>query len=312
MAAARSRLAIALAALGIAFAACLGGDHGAARAAVGNATGPLIGSPLAGAAILTANGMAPGKERTGYIDVTNIGDTSGTFALGSTGLTGAPLARELDLDVEDIVSGHADRVVYSGKLASLSSVPLGEMAQGESHHYRFTVSLPSDADDTYQGASSAVTFMWSATAPEPAVTPTPPASTAGGTGTTPPARATTAEGPTKATTAGGTVKLGATFTARARQKGTGGKISGTVTCAGSCRISVSGTATSGTLKFKLKTVKRSVKKGKRLRVKLTLPSRARLALAGGRPVTVRLKLTAKVGTRVVTVRRTVRIAPPAR
>jgi hypothetical protein len=57
---------------------------------------------------------------------------------------------------------------------------------------------------------------------------------------------------------------------------------------------------------------RSLKKGKRLRVTLTLPARARLALAGGRPVTIRLKLTAKVGTRVVTVRRTVRIAPAAR
>ena len=65
MAAARSRLAIALAALGIAFAACFGGDHGAARAAVGNATGPLIGSPLAGAAILTANGLAPGRRAHG-------------------------------------------------------------------------------------------------------------------------------------------------------------------------------------------------------------------------------------------------------
>ena len=308
MSAARSRLAIALAALGIAFAACVGGDHGAARAAVGNATGPLIGSPLTGAAILTANAMAPGKERTGYIDVTNIGDTSGTFALGSTGLTGTPLAHELDLDVRDVTPGRSAAVVYSGKLASLSSVALGDMAQGEAHRYRFSVSLPSDADDTYQGASSAVTFMWSATAPEPAVTPTPTPSTAGGTGATTPARATTAEGPTKATTAGATVKLGATFTARARQKGTGGKISGTVTCAGTCRISMSGTATSGTLKIKLKTVKRSLKKGKRLRVKLTLPLRARLALAGGRPVTVRLKLTATVGTRVVTVRRTVRIA----
>ena len=62
MAAARSRLAVALAALGIAFAACLGGDHGAARAAVGNATGPLIGSPLAGAAIL--DGQRPGARAT--------------------------------------------------------------------------------------------------------------------------------------------------------------------------------------------------------------------------------------------------------
>ena len=314
MAGARSRLAIALAALGVAFAACVGGDHGAARAAVGNATGPLIGSPLAGAAILAASGMAPGDVRTGYIDVTNIGDTSGTFALGSTGLTGAPLAQELDLDVRDVTPGRTAAVVYSGKLASLSSVALGDMAQGEAHRYRFSVSLPADADDTYQGASSAVTFVWSATAPEPAVTPTPtpPASTAGGTGTTTPARATTAEGPTKATTAGGTVKLGATFTARARQKGTGGKVSGTVICAAACRVSVSGIATSGSLKVKLKTVKRSLKKGKRLRVTLTLPARARLALAGGRPVTIRLKLTAKVGTRVVTVRRTVRIAPAAR
>ena len=172
MAAARSRLAIALAALGIAFAACFGGDHGAARAAVGNATGPLIGSPLAGAAILTAHGMAPGDVRTGSIDVTNIGDTGGTFALGAIGLTPTPLARELDLDVRDVTAGRTPTVVYSGKLASLSSVALGDMAQGEAHRYRFSISLPSDAGDSYQGASSAVTFLWSAMAPDPDVTPT--------------------------------------------------------------------------------------------------------------------------------------------
>jgi hypothetical protein len=310
MAAARSRLAIALAAVGVAFAACVGGDHGAARAAVGNATGPLIGSPLAGAAILSADRMAPGDVRTGYIDVTNIGDTAGAFALGSTGLTGTSLADELDLDVRDVTPGRTATVVYAGKLASLSSVALGDMAQGEAHRYRFSVSLPSDADDSYQGASSAVTFMWSATAPEPdvttTVTPTTPA-----TGTTP-ARATTAEGPTKATTAGATVKLGATFTARARQTGSRGKVSGTVTCAANCRIALSGTATSGSLVVKLKTVKRTLTKGKRLSVKMTLPAPARLALAGGRPVTVRLRLKATVGTRVVTVRRTVRIQPAAR
>jgi hypothetical protein len=313
MAAARSRLAIALAAIGIAFAACLGGDHGAARAAVGNATGPLIGSSLPGAAILAAHDMAPGDVRTGSIDVTNIGDTSGTFALGSTGLIDTPLAHELDLEVRDVTPGRTATVVYSGKLASLSSVALGDMAQGEAHRYRFSISLPPDADDSYQGASSAVTFLWSATAPEPDVAPTPtPASpTTPGAGTTP-ARATTAEGPTKATTAGGTVKLGATFTARARQKGIGGKVSGTVTCAGKCRLTVSGTATFGSLRVKLKPVKRTLAKGKRQSVRLTLPAQARLALAGGRPVTVRLSLQATVGNRVVTVRRTVRIAPAAR
>jgi hypothetical protein len=308
MAAARSRLAIALAALGIAFAACFGGDHGSARAAVGNATGPLIGSPLAGAAILTANGMAPGDVRTGDIDVTNIGDTSGTFALGATGLTPTPLAHELDLEVRDVSAGRAPTVVYSGKLASLSSVALGDMAQGEAHRYRFSVSLPADAGDSYQGASSAVTFLWSATAPEPSVTPTP---TPTGTATTP-ARATTAQAPPKATTAGGTVRLGATFTAKARQKTARGTVTGTVTCAGKCQISVSGTAVSGSLKIKLKPVKRTLTKSRRMRVTVTLPTPARLALAAGRPVTVRLTVRAKVGTRVITVRRTVRVVPASR
>jgi spore coat-associated protein N len=310
MAAARSRLAIALAALGIAFAACLGGDHGAARAAVGNATGPLIGSPLAGAAILAANGMAPGDVRTGDVDITNIGDVSGTFALGTAGLSNTPLSRELDLEVRDITPGHTASVVYSGKLASLSSVALGDMAQGERHRYRFSVSLPSDADDSYQGASSAVTFLWSATAPEPTATPPAPATPATpATGTTP-ARATTAEAPPKATSAGGTVKSGATIAAPARQKGT--KVTATVACVDRCKIAVSGTAVVGSVKVKLKPIKRTLTKGKRVRVTLTLPPAARLALAAGRPVTVRLSVQVKVGTRVVTVRRTVRVMPASR
>ena len=307
MAAARSRLAIALAALGIAFAACFGGDHGSARAAVGNATGPLIGSPLAGAAILSASGMAPGDVRTGYIDVTNIGDTAGSFALGAIGLTPTPLAHELDLDVRDVTAGRTATVVYSGKLASLSSAALGDMAQGEAHRYRFSVSLPPDAGDSYQSASSAVTFLWSATAPEPAATP--PASPAPPTGTTP-ARATTAQAPTKATTAGATVKSGATIVAPARQKGT--KVSATVACVAKCRIAVSGTAVVGSVKVKLKPVTRTLTKGRRLTVTVTLPTAARLALAAGRPVTVRLSIQAKVGTRVVTVHRTVRVMPASR
>jgi hypothetical protein len=65
MAAARSRIVTALGALGLVVAACVAGDHGAARAAVGPATGPLIGSSLAGAAILSANDLVPGEVRVG-------------------------------------------------------------------------------------------------------------------------------------------------------------------------------------------------------------------------------------------------------
>ena len=179
MAAARSRIATIVAALALVVAACIGSDHGSARAAVGQATGPLIGSPLAGAAILAADGMAPGDVRTGYISVTNIGDISGSFALGSAGLTDTPLSRELDLDVQDVTPGRPATRVYSGKLASLSSVALGDMAQGEAHRYRFSVSLPADADNSYQGASSAVTFMWSATGEEPAIDQPPSTTTPG-------------------------------------------------------------------------------------------------------------------------------------
>jgi hypothetical protein len=312
MAAARSRIATIVAAMALVVAVCIGSEHGSARAAVGQATGPLIGSPLTGAAILTANGMAPGDVRTGYISVTNIGDISGSFALGAAGLSDTPLSRELDLDVQDVTPGRAATQVYAGKLASLSSVALGDMAQGEAHRYRFSVSLPADAGNSYQGASSAVTFMWSATGPDPGIDPetTTPSTTTPGVIT--PARATTAEGPTKATTAGGTVKLGASLSARARQKGTGGKVSAAVTCNSRCRVILSATATAGPLKVKLKPVRRTLSKPQRVTIRMALPARARLALAGGRPVTVRLSLKATVGKRVVTVRRTLRVTPASR
>ena len=173
MAAAHSRTATALAAVALFAAVCVSADHGAARAAVGQATGPLIGSSLAGAAILQATGLAPGHVKVGEITVTNVGDVSGTFALASSGLVDTPLGRKLDLVVEDVTPGQTVSTVYYGKLSGLSTVGLGDMAQGEAHRYRFTVSLAADADNSYQGGASAVAFMWTATGEEPAPAPTP-------------------------------------------------------------------------------------------------------------------------------------------
>ena len=175
--------------------------------------------------------------RTGYIDVTNIGDTSGTFALGAIGLTRHPWRTSSTSRCATSPRGAPPTVVYSGKLASLSSVALGDMAQGEAHRYRFSVSLPADAGDSYQGASSAVTFLWSATAPEPDVTPTPtpPASTAPGTGTTARPRDDGPGPDRRRPRPAARSSLGATFTRQARQKGTGGKVTGTVTCAATAR-----------------------------------------------------------------------------
>jgi hypothetical protein len=302
MAAARSRIVTVLVAVGLLVAVCVGGDHGSARAAVGQATGPLIGSSLAGAAILEATGLAPGQGRVGEITVTNVGDVAGAFALASTGLIDTPLGRKLDLVVQDVTPGQAVRTVYYGKLSALTSVGLGNMAQGEAHRYRFTVTLPGDAGDSYQGAATAVSFVWSATAGDVAEDPAPA-----------PAPATTAQAPPKATTAGGTAQTaGATLGARARQKGSAGAVSAWVACRSGCRIALSATATVGHAQVALHTAQRTLRKGARVQLRMVLPARARQALADGRPVVVHMSLRATVGTRVEVVRRTVRVAPASR
>jgi hypothetical protein len=300
MAAARSRIATVLAALGVVVAACMGGEHGTARAAVGQATGPLIGSSLAGAAIFDVADLAPGHGRVGEITVTNVGDVTGAFALGTTGLVNTPLGRKLDLVVEDVTPGRAATTVYYGKLSALSTVGLGNMTQGEAHRYRFTVGLTGDVDNSYQGSATAVSFVWSATGEEPGETPAP-------------APGTTAPKPPKAPTPGtSTPRAAVTLTARARQKGTGGAISASVACSSGCRVALDGTAAVGSKRFKLHTLRRTLRTSARVQVRIVLPSKARRALAAHHPVVVRLVLRATVGTRVVVVHRTVRITPAAR
>jgi hypothetical protein len=302
MAAARSRIATALAALALFVAVCVGGDNGAARAALGQASGPLIGSSLDGAAILEATGLAPGHARVGEITVTNVGDVAGAFALGSSGLVDTPLAHKLDLVVQDVTPGRDATTVFYGKLSALSTVSLGNMAQGDAHRYRFTVSLPSDAGDAYQGAATAVAFTWSATGEDPGDAPTPA-----------PAPAATAQAPPKATTAGGTTKTPkATLTARARQTGSRGAVIASVSCSSACRIAVGGSATVGRTRVVLPTTRRTLRKSARVQMRIALPAQARRALARRQPVVVHLSLRATVGTRVVTVRRTVRIARASR
>jgi hypothetical protein len=302
MAAVRSRIATAVGALALLVAVCVGGDNGAARAAVGQATGPLIGSSLAGVAILEATGLAPGYVRSGEITMTNVGDMSGAFALGSSGLVDTPLGRKLDLLVQDVTPGRAPTTMYYGKLSALSTVSLGNMAQGEAHRYSFQISLPSDAGNSYQGAATAIAFTWSATAEDPGEAPAPA-----------PAPAPTVPAPPKAATAGGTIKAPrATLTARARQQGSAGAVSAWVTCSSGCRVALGGSATVGSKRVMLRTARRTLRKAARVQMRIALPAQARHALAGGRPVTVHLSLRATVGTRVVAVRRTVRITPASR
>jgi hypothetical protein len=77
-------------------------------------------------------------------------------------------------------------------------------------------------------------------------------------------------------------------------------------------VTLTGTTTVARKLLKLTSSRAALRKAGRARMKVRLPAEARLALAARRPVTVRLTMKATVGSRVVTVKRTVRIKPASR
>jgi hypothetical protein len=307
MAVARARIVTALVALGLVAAVWFGGDGGGARAALGQATGPLVATAPGDAAVLVAQGLAPGVTRTGEVTVTNVGDSAGAFALSAGDLvdSAAALSDVLALAVDDVTPGRADTPIFSGRLDALSGVALGTFAQGEVRRYRFTVSFPSgrpDAvDNDYQGASTAVTFVWS-TSPTQAPPTAAASQDAGATDTRTPAQSVSG-----ITTGPGRARR-ATLTARARQKAAGVVVA-RVGCSASCRISLAGTASGSSRMVRLRPVRRALRAAGRVRVAIALPPRSRETLAAGRPVTVRLRATATVGGRAIVMRRTVRVVP---
>ncbi|MEA2358584.1 MAG: hypothetical protein QOI62_1844 [Solirubrobacteraceae bacterium] len=299
MASLRSRLRTLpalLAAVGLLAASWFGGSDGSARAAVGSATGPMIGDSAGDGAVLTASGLAPGQSRSGEVTVSNVGDEGGEFTLSSRDLVDTtpttPLSGVLDLVVAD-VTGASPALVYSGRLTDLGAVALGTLAQGESRRYRFTVAFPAGRspvlDDPYQGASSSVTFAWTVTGAEPA-------------GASAPDHTVEAAG-----TPSAIVTARPSLSARARQTGAHGAIVARVDCPTDCRATITGSATVGRARSTLAPISLTVKTG-RARVRVALPRRARTAVSAGGAAIVRLRLSATAGGRVVTASRTVRVA----
>jgi hypothetical protein len=300
MSALGTRIAAALAALGLTTAAWLAGDGAGARAAVGQATGPLVATAPGDAALLVARNLAPGDARSGEVTVTNAGDASGPFALSAADLAdaGAPLSGVLELAVDDVTAG---RPVYAGPLTGLGTVTLGTLAQGEAHRYRFTVLFPGgrpDAvDDAYQGASTTVTFVWSATAVATSGSgPSVPSGATAGTPAAPVTAAGTGRIPRSA--------IGAAY----RQTGAHGRVTTWVSCEATCRIALGGTAAFDQRKLRLRTVRGTLRASGRVHMRVKLPRAARQAVSRGRRVTVRLRAKATMGSRVVVTRRTILVA----
>jgi hypothetical protein len=283
----------------------LQGNGHSARAALGAASGPLVGTDGSGA-VLVAQGLRPGDSRTGEITVTNAGDTIGGFALAqadrveSPALT-PPLSAVLDLTVLDLTAG---RTMFAGKLGQLATVALGNFAQGEGHRYRFVVAFPAGrspaVDNPYQVASTTVSFVWSAGPPQaapPVSAPpdaTPPAATA------PPA----ITAGTRTAHPAPTVLL----VAPPRQSARNGRVQVRLVCQARCRVWLSGRATVGRRHLALPSVTRALPAARAIALRLALPRRVVAALSAGRRITVRLRARASIDGRFVTVRRTVRLA----
>jgi hypothetical protein len=295
MAAALSRIAVVAVAVGLFAVAALIGDHGAARAAVGQPTGPLVATDRPNAAVLVAAGMKPGESRQGEVTVTNVGDMAGAFALGATGLSqsGARLADVLNLSVRDVTPGRPTSQIYNGSLQGLSGVALGTLQQGDARRYRFTVNVFAGAGNAYQGASATAGFVWSATG-----TAAPPAA---------PPPAALAPKPKPPVTPAAVPR--ATLSATARQSGKSGSVGAWVTCEKRCATLLSGSAVDGSKTLPMRAVRRSLSGPVRVRMRIRLPAQARAAIADDRAVAVRLRLKATMATYTVVVRRTIRVGP---
>jgi hypothetical protein len=165
-------LAVVLAAVGITVGS--GANFTASAANPGNVftTGTLLIGDSSSTALLNATGMKPGDTSNGTVDITNTGSLAGDFVLKTANSTGyAALLSQMDLTVLDCGAwtttapncSTGTTTVYTGKVSALTNSTLGNYAAGIKHRYKFTATLPSNTDDTYQGKTAQIDFSWAAT-----------------------------------------------------------------------------------------------------------------------------------------------------
>ena len=140
----------------------------AATNGAGLGNGPIaISDSREGLAILTASGMKPSSSVTGTVTIGNPGsnDVDVSLALSrlvDSGSATGKLSAVLNLVLQDTTSA-SPTTVYSGKLGAMPALALGTYDKRTSRTYRFTVSYPSSAGSVYQGTSTTVDYLWTAT-----------------------------------------------------------------------------------------------------------------------------------------------------
>ena len=147
-------------------------------------TGTVILGIDPATAMFTVSNMAPGDVEYGGLEVSNDGSLELRYAMTTTADDTSTLDEQLDLTIDVVTDPGVDGIWYTdddvvgeaniyGPDGVLSSAFFGDPAQGEqagdrtlaslaSERLRFKATLPLDTDDTYQGTTCTVAFVFDA------------------------------------------------------------------------------------------------------------------------------------------------------
>ena len=135
--------------------------------------------PASGSAILSLANMKPGDSIARGVSVENSGSINASLALSTSTAAANALTTDttngLKLLVEKCVTafgGTTPETCTGGSGVSIPTqtvigtnmaLPALNAGAANKHHYLVTVSLPSTADNTFQGLTQTLTFTWNAT-----------------------------------------------------------------------------------------------------------------------------------------------------
>jgi hypothetical protein len=178
-------LAMALSALGLAFAAPAEerGDVAAVRVAAAAGDVHIVNS-REGTAVLGAEALQPGEQVSGSVRIGNDGTLAGDLVLragalsDTAGAGGGRVSDALQLSIVDVTAPAQPMTLYAGPPAGFTQVAAGRVAAGGARDYRIdaTFATPPGDDNRFQGSVLSLGLEWGATAvPTPTPTETPTA-----------------------------------------------------------------------------------------------------------------------------------------
>jgi spore coat-associated protein N len=122
-----------------------------------------------GSAIFQTAGLAPGRNVTGTVRLSNSGSGPGALSLSQADLVDNPgaglglLSSVLQLSITDVTNPGSPVNVFAGTPAALGNRSLGSMAPGQSRTYFFTASLPVGGTNAVSGSAMSTRYVWTLT-----------------------------------------------------------------------------------------------------------------------------------------------------